>query len=209
MRKHTIVGVNIKMDTKFLLIIFLLVVQIFASDSKVNKNDVLEIYFDTPDLYLLKNDLILKYQAKEYISKKKNKIKYYESIIYISKSKEKHTFKAKHYNSVKSIEEKHPLLSLVKRADRKLFMDLLHKDGIEYPMKLKYVLENNRYSKEKPNDVHSYKMLFDKSNGDDPFFSMKFQYPYFMNLFYAICFGLIGFILIKVLFNKRLKEKIK
>lgn len=171
------------------------------------KKDTLEIYFDTQDLYCLKNNTVLKYQAIKYLSKKRKKEKYDETIIYIDKMQKKHLFKVKHYNKVKFIEEKHPLLSLVKRKDRKTFAALLEKDGIKYPMKLKYVLQSYRKSNLQIDEKHEYKILFEKNKKDDILFTIKFQYPYFLNLFYAICFSLLGLMLIKIMLNKRLKKR--
>lgn len=185
------------MSIRFFSIIFLFVTNIFA-------NDVLEIYFDTPKLYLLKNDISLKYEAVKYLSKKKNKVKYNESIIFTTKDKKLHTFKVKHYNSVKYFEEKHPLLSLVKRKDRQLFIQLLKNNGIKYPMKLKYVFERTYSSDDSSKKEHQYKKLVTEKINDDKFFKIKFKYPYFVNLFYALSIGFIGIAIIMVFYRKRL-----
>lgn len=195
------------MNSKFLSIILLLVVQLFANNpNKEIHNDVLEVFFDTPSLYLLKHDMSLKYQAEQYVSKKKKKIKYHELIIYKSLDQKKHTFKVKHYKNVKSKEEKHPLLSMIKRKDRKLFMNMLQKNGIKYPMKLKYIFENVKKSTNENNISNTYQTLFKQKNDTDPFFRIKFQYPYYVDLFYAICFGLLGYIFIRIVFYKRLRK---
>jgi len=195
------------MNSKNLSIIFLLVVQLFANNpNKEIDNNVLEVFFDTPTLYLLKHDLSLKYQAEQYISKKKKKKKYHELIIYNSLDQKKHTFKVKHYKNVESMEEKHPLLSMIKRKDRKFFMDMLQKDGIEYPMKLKYIFENVEKSTNENNVSNTYQSLFKQKNDSNLFFRIKFQYPYYVDLFYAICFGLLGYIFIRIVFYKRLKK---
>lgn len=187
------------------LIILLFISQVYANEA--SKDDVLEIYYDMPNLELLNNNASLKYQAKGYLSKKKKKLKYTESVIYVSKSYQTHTFRVKHYNNVKSIEEKHPLLSLVKRKDRPLLIELLKQDGIIYPMKLKYVLKNTSDSKDKESDIKTYKVLFYDMKDKNKLFSIEFQYPYFLNLFYALCFGLVGLVLIRVFFSKKFKEK--
>ncbi len=158
----------------------------------------LEIYFDTPELFNLKHGSSIKYQAVSYLSKKKKKIKYNENIIYTYDINKTKVFPVKHYNSVKSIEEKHPLLALVKRKDREIFMTVLKNDGLIYPLKLKYILEV-------VDSNATYKELFKSKSEDDYLFSIKLQYPYLLNLFYSIIFGLSGLILIYILFRKRLK----
>jgi len=188
---------------KIKLVLILISIQLlFANDIKLDSNKSLIIYFDTPNLYLLENNLTLNYQAKKYISKK-NKIKYKESITYISKSQEKHIFKVKHYNNVKFIEEKHPLISLIKRKDREVFLNTLKKDGIKYPLKLKYVFEIYQ----KLNVENSrYRVLFDKRKIVEPFFNIKFQYPFLVNLLYAISSALIGLLIIFIFFRKRIRS---
>ncbi len=178
----------------------MLTVTTFADD------DTLEVYFDTPNLDLLENNSLLKYKAVKYLSKKKQKIKYNESIIYISKSQKKHIFSVKHYNNVKFIEEKHSLLALIKRKDRKLFSTLVKNDGIKYPMKLKYIFEVTRNSKDKFLVENNYKKIFDKKFKNDMLFTIKFKYLYFLNLFYAIGLSIIGLLIIKILFRQRLRE---
>ncbi|RLA76306.1 MAG: hypothetical protein DRG78_19255 [Epsilonproteobacteria bacterium] len=158
----------------------------------------LEIYFDTPDLFNLKNGSSVKYQAVSYISKKKKKIRYHENIIYTYDTNKTKIFPVKHYNSVKSVEEKHPLLALVKRKDRELFMTVLKNNGLTYPLKLRYILETI-------DSNATYKELFKVKSKDNYLFNIKFQYPYLLNLFYSIIFGLSGLILIYILFRKRLK----
>lgn len=112
---------------------------------KVEKTDdkLLEIYFDTPELFYLRNEGYIRYKAVEYFSKKK-KVKYKENIEY-ALSNNNQTFSVKHYNSVKTFEEKHPLLSLVKRKERQAFLDKLKNDGIEYPMRLKKVVHVSKF----------------------------------------------------------------
>jgi len=163
----------------------------------LSAQSTLGIYFDTPDLYLLKNDKTLKYQAKKYLTKKNKKIKYIETIIYESKTQKKLTYDVKHYNSVKYIEEKHPLLALIKRDQRITFKNMLKKEGIEYPLKLKYILKV-------VDSNTSYKEIFNSKTKDDYFFRIKFQYPYLLNLFYSLTLGAFGLLLIYILFRKRL-----
>jgi len=149
---------------------------LFASN-----NELLEIPFDTPKLYLLENNITLKYQAKAYRTKNKKKIKYHENIIYQSQTRKRTLFKVKHYNRVKFQEDKHPLLSLVKREERNRFINMLKYDGIEYPLKLRAVYGN-------PNEL---------------FFKLKFQYPYLIHLLNALSISSIGILLILIVFRKR------
>ena len=110
---------------------------------KIKQSDdkILEIYFDTPELMYLKQTRYLKYKAIAYLSKKKKKTKYRETIEYLSDNNKSYTFPVKHYNNVKSFEEKHPLLSLVKRKERQTFLDKLKSDGVKYPMRLKEIVQ--------------------------------------------------------------------
>ena len=171
-----------------LLILLLLVLNIQAK--------TLEVYFDTPELQLLKSNESLKYQATKYLSNK-NKPKYHENIIYTYDTNQTKIFQVKHYNSVKSIEEKHALLALVKRDERKLFIETLKHHGLKYPLKLKYILQTT-------DSFLSYKQLFDQQTTQDKLFSIKFQHPYIVNLFYAIITASIGILLIYILFRRRL-----
>ncbi len=102
---------------------------------------VFEIYFDLPELTYLKQGGYIKYKAIEYLSKKKQNKKYIESIEYSFDGNITYSYPVKHYNSVKSFEEKHPLLSLVKRKDREIFLNRLHADGLKYPMRLKNIVQ--------------------------------------------------------------------
>ena len=188
------------MFIKFIISLLILTLSAFAND------DTLEVYFDTPNLHLLENNALLKYKAVKYLSKKRQKIKYNESIIYISKAQKKHTFSVKHYNNVKFVEEKHPLLALIKRKDRELFTTLLKNDGIKYPMKLKYIFEITKNSKDKLVIENNYKKLFDEKSNGDFLFTIKFKYLYFLNLFYAVGLSIIGLGIIMIMFRKRLKK---
>jgi len=156
--------------------------------------NILEVYFDTPKLYLLDNNLTLKYKVEEYTSKK-NKLKYKENIIFIDKNQKLYNFKVKHYKTVKSIEEKHPLLSLVKRRDRKTFISLLKNNGIVYPMKLKYVLKVSNIASSLDENVN-YKKNFEAKKQQDSFFDLKFKYPYYNSLIYLLIFLIFWFIMV-------------
>ncbi|MEA2100031.1 MAG: hypothetical protein U9P72_07870 [Campylobacterota bacterium] len=174
--------------------LFILLLTLLATINSQAKT--LEIYFDTPELFLLKNNSSIKYQAVEYTSKK-NKVKYRENIIYTYDTNKTKTFPVKHYNSVKSIEEKHPLLALIKRKDREMFIKSLQDNGINYPMKLKYILKTT-------DSDTSYKQLFKKQIKEDNLFSVKFEYPYLVNLSYAMMMAIVGLSLIFLLFRRRL-----
>ena len=107
---------------------------------KTTKKNELSLYFDTPGLSILENNGYLYYHAHEYLSKK-NKKKYRETIKYSNNGSVISDFMVKHYKSVKSIQEKHPLIALVKRKQRPLFMKTLRATGIKYPMKLNYIFD--------------------------------------------------------------------
>ena len=172
---------------RFILFISLTAISVFATNTS---NDMVEVFYDTPNLFLHKNHIILKYVATKNKTKK-GKIKYDEKIIYISKNHTKTIFKVKHYNSVKTIEDKHPLLSLLKRKDRASFFNLLNQDAITYPMRLKY-LYSTTTNQQKP-DLESIS------------FQLKFKYPYLAKLCYALFYASIGlFIIIILLYNKQL-----
>jgi hypothetical protein len=99
------------------------------------------IYFDTPELILYTQDLHISYNAIAYLSKKKKKEKYKETITYKDKKGILNSFKVKHYNSVKTLEGKHPLLHIIKRNQRKLFIEKLNANNIIYPLQLKSIME--------------------------------------------------------------------
>jgi len=156
----------------------------------------LEIYFDTPNLFYLDHNASLKYQAVEYTTKKRNKIKYKEHVIYTYDGNKTTSFPVKHYNRVKFLEEKHPLLSLIKRSERDSFLSFIKSHGVTYPLKLKYILETNDVNK-------TYKELYKEKLAEDSFFSFKIGYPYFVNLLTALAFGLFGFIIVLFLLKNR------
>jgi len=106
---------------------------------KERDDKILEIYFDIPELIYLKQNGYIRYRAVEYISKK-NRVKYKESIDYSLDNNSSYTFSVKHYKNVKSFEEKHPLLSLIKRKERQDFLYKLHNSGIKYPTRLKEIV---------------------------------------------------------------------
>lgn len=196
------------MITKFLLFFLLSLTALYADTDKyaidenvTDSKNVLEIYFDTADLYLLKHDGVLKYRAERYLSKKNKKIKYIETIIYASKTQKQTIFEVKHYNSVKSTEEKHPLLSLVKRNQREAFTVMLKKEGIKYPMTLKYIFDTTLIS----NNPNQYQILYDKKVEAEPYFAAKLQYPYLFNLLNSVLIAILGIIIIiYIMYKKRL-----
>ncbi len=102
---------------------------------------IFEIYFDLPELTYLKKDGYIRYKALQYLTKKKKRVRYRENIEYSLDGNITYHFPVKHYNNVKTFEEKHQLLSLVKRGIRQSFLDRLKEDGLEYPMRLKEILQ--------------------------------------------------------------------
>jgi len=126
---------------------------------EINQTDdkILEIYFDVPELLYLKQNGYVRYKAVEYLSKKKKRVKYKENIEYSVDNNSTYTFSVKHYENVKSLEEKHPFLSLVKRKERHSFLDKLHSDGIKYPTRLKEIVQVSKL-------VHTFKLNSDADN---------------------------------------------
>lgn len=104
---------------------------------KKNSRRQLEMYFDTPELFFLKNKFCLKYQAKEYLSKKNNK-KYNEKIEFYTEN-DQFIYPVKHYKRAKSPEDKHPFLGMVKRKDRQTLIKGLQIAGVKYPLRLKKI----------------------------------------------------------------------
>lgn len=105
---------------------------------KQTEENSLEVYFDTPEFYLLAQKYYLKYEAKQKLSKKK---KNYDEAVYLKTSQPTVVFGVKHYKNTKTIEDKHPLLSLLKRDQREDFKNTLNSNGVAYPMKLKYIFD--------------------------------------------------------------------
>ncbi len=108
---------------------------------KERDDKIFEIYFDLPELSYLKQNGYIRYKAVQYLTKKKQKKKYIENIEYSLDGNSTYSFPVKHYNSVKTFEEKHPLLRLAKRKERQSFLDKLKQDGVEYPMRLKEIVQ--------------------------------------------------------------------
>ena len=223
---------------------------------KQTKDKILEIYFDVPELSYLKQNGMIRYSAVAYLSKKKKKVKYSESITYSLDGNATSTFSVKHYNNIKTMEEKHPMITLVKRKERQIFLDQLHKDGVKYPMRLKEILQvskivhtlavendSNKIASISINQVEAsaldqetnyvmltietdnttnivreiksllglqatakteYQLAFDEMNNNVSLFYWILRYPYLINLLYGLSFGMIGFMLIFLLFRKRL-----
>jgi len=107
---------------------------------KERDDKIVEIYFDVPELLYLKQNGYVRYKAVAYLSKKKKRVKYKESIDYSLDNHSSYTFSVKHYKNIKTFEEKHPLLGLVKRKERQDFLDKLHNSGIKYPTRLKEIV---------------------------------------------------------------------
>jgi hypothetical protein len=109
----------------------------------LKKENSIEVYFDTPELTLSTKNQSLKYQLKSETSapNQKKKKSYQESILYRNKDNTLLTYPIKHYHTIKSAQEKHPLLSLIKRADREEFLKKLKENGILHPLTLRYVVK--------------------------------------------------------------------
>ncbi len=103
------------------------------------------VYFDTPELSLLRQSGYLRIDAVEYQSKK-GKTKFHETIQYSRLGKTEYNLEVKHYNRVKSFEGKHPLLGLVKRKERSGFLEVLNTDGFIHPLRFKQIAKLTRIS---------------------------------------------------------------
>jgi hypothetical protein len=117
---------------------------------ELKKENSIEVYFDTPTLTLSTQNKFIKYQIKslqhpwESKASAPNKTKqksYQESILYLTKENTLLTYPIKHYHTLKSLQEKHPLLSLIKRENREDFLKKLKENGIKHPLNLKYIIK--------------------------------------------------------------------
>jgi len=99
------------------------------------------IFFDTPELALLKKNASLVYHASVDLrpeTGKKNKIK--KVLTY--QNKQAYDIPTKQYDKVKSIMDKHPLFFLVKRRARGDLEQQLKADGITQPLRIKTVFSS-------------------------------------------------------------------
>ena len=97
------------------------------------------VYFDTPEFSLLDRGGYLRFEAIEYRSKKKNKIKFHETVQYSTVNNPFYQLDVKHYRSVKTFEGKHPLIGLIKRKQRPNFLRALKSDGFMSPLRFKEI----------------------------------------------------------------------
>ena len=123
---------------------------------ELKKENSIEVYFDTPKLRLSTQNAFIKYQLESLPKSKKIKKFYREEVHYLSRDKTLLTYPVKHYHTIKSIEEKHLLLSLIKRADREDFMTKLKANGIEHPLRLKYLFKISK-------STQNYQLLGNKN----------------------------------------------
>ena len=279
------VGANRKMVFRLLILFFLVIPNAFAENICVdnvvaqesierffstNGFDVAKktsrqykIYFDTPEFLLLNSGYSLRFLATEYRSKKL-KQKFYEHVELFSGQNQNDIFSVKHYKNVESLEEKHPLLFLVKRKDREQFIGKIKGLGVKYPMRLKEAFQAsdiihkvslsfagipigfvavhglivtsqdqkisinlrelkldyelvNQLATDKKDFIlgyarkfecgknSEYEILFSIVNSEIDNFKFKLAHPYFFNLFYTFILTLIGVLVLKGLFWKRLR----
>ena len=90
-------------------------------------------YYDTHNLSLDHNNSLLYFQ-KDHIKSYDNKN---DNITLSTNSQEDKKFISRNYNRKISPVDKHPLLGMIKRSERPLFIDELSKLGIESPLSLK------------------------------------------------------------------------
>jgi len=124
---------------------------------ELKKENCIEVYFDTPELTLSTQNEFLKYQLESLPKSKKVKKAYKESVLYLTKDKTLLSYPVKHYHTIKSTEEKHPLLSFIKRANREDFMRKLKENGTEHPLKLKYLFNISKFT-------HNYQLVDNNKN---------------------------------------------
>ena len=95
-------------------------------------------YFDTPDLLLLDNQSCLTYV----IEKEDKTVREKLSMLRWSESGgiTESTFAVRHYNRIVCVEDKHPLLKLIKRSERNGFKEVLNRRGVGNPFLLRPVL---------------------------------------------------------------------
>jgi len=91
------------------------------------------IFFDTPELALLKKGISLKYQAIQ----RKEEEKPTKQLVY--QRSDIQTYETKNYKKIKQRLDKHPLFSLVKRSVRQSLIQQLKWDGIPQPLKIKTI----------------------------------------------------------------------
>lgn len=99
------------------------------------------IFFDTPELALLKKNANLVYHASADLTVKKtkrNKIKKVLTYQY----QQTDDIPTKQYDKVKNIMDKHPLFFLVKRRARRDLEQQLKADGIAQPLRIKTVFSS-------------------------------------------------------------------
>lgn len=99
------------------------------------------IFFDTPELALLKKNASLVYHASADLTVKKtkrNKIKKVLTYQY----QQTDDIPTKQYDKVKNIMDKHPLFFLVKRRARRDLEQQLKADGIAQPLRIKTVFSS-------------------------------------------------------------------
>lgn len=99
------------------------------------------IFFDTPELALLKKNANLVYHASADLTVKKtkrNKIKKVLTYQY----QQTYDIPTKQYDKVKNIMDKHPLFFLVKRRARRDLEQQLKTDGIAQPLRIKTVFSS-------------------------------------------------------------------
>jgi hypothetical protein len=105
-----------------------------------NKKKIFEIYYETPEFHYRNNGGYLRFQAIPYLSKKK-KVKYNETVEHLDTGKLPQNYPVKHYDSIRSHEEKHALLGIIRRKSRNDFIEHLALDGIRHPMRIKPIFQ--------------------------------------------------------------------
>lgn len=116
--------------------------------TRFSRENVYLYYFDTPGMLFLENRWSIGYSVKiTGGSSGSEEIKKEEFVDIHCGGKEAvppldpfTRFTVRHYNRSVSFEEKHPLVKLVRRAERRQFKDVLKKRGIQSPLLLKPVL---------------------------------------------------------------------
>lgn len=158
-----------------------------------SKNEqFLEVYFESPEMFFLETNGALVYRARELKNKKKNKKTFSEYVELIFNNRELKRYAVKHYNTVASIEGKHPLMSLVNRDQRKDFLVTLEEGGIDNPMLIRPIFQVSK-------NVLEYKF----SENERDFLSI------FIEKLHSRTFGGVrDFALVSVYFNESLVSEL-
>ncbi|HIM07217.1 MAG: hypothetical protein ABGX36_03870 [Cycloclasticus sp.] len=102
--------------------------------TQISTSHSTNLYFDTPDQSLAKKGDYLRLVTLKAASTKTGVD---ETLQYSNSNGSFYSMSVKHYRAAKTLEGKHPLISLIKRKERPMFKQLLVSDGVGYPLTLR------------------------------------------------------------------------